>query len=147
MASSKSPQQRQGLRESPKARGKAKGKEKGAAKGDPKGKGKGKEKGKLDTTCLKTDDGRRICVFHQVGQCTKGDACPYAHDMCTTAEQKTAAHKVREMIAAARARSQQPPPAAPAAAAEAGDEQKPPRRTRSRRRSKSARAKARADDA
>ena len=136
-----------GTKGEPKGKGKAKGKEKGAAKGDPKGKGKGKEKGKLDTTCLKTDDGRRICVFHQVGQCTKGADCPYAHDMCKTAEQKTAAHKVREMIAAARARSQQPTPAAPATAAEAGDEQKPPRRARSRRRSKSARAKAAADDA
>ena len=110
-----------------KSKGKDKGKEKGKEGGkDGKGKSKGKEKGKkgegkgkkgkgdyekIDVSSLKTNDGGRLCVFFQTGNC-QDQNCKYAHEKCTTAEQKTAAQKLRDLITTARAKSQ--PPAAPA---------------------------------
>ena len=106
-----------------KGKGKGKGKEKGKGKkGDSAkggGKGKGKKGGSVATPeqaeALKTEDGKRYCIFYQVGQCQKGDACTYVHEYCKTPEAQKAAQSIRDRI---KARSQTPGPAAPAAPAE-----------------------------
>ena len=122
-----------------------KGKE-GGKKGkrsESKGKGKGKEgkssgwahKGDGAEDPLKRPDGKRFCVFYQVGQCKRGDECQYAHDYCTTAEQKKAAQSIRDSITAWKAKNA----AAPATAQEGGE---PKKLSRSARRRSASRKKA-----
>ena len=108
-----------------KDQGKGGGKDKGKGKGKGKDKGKGKSKGDgkdgkgprspsgggkkgggkghgIDTRVLLTDGGERICVFYQVGQCTDGDQCRYAHEKRETDDQKKTAQRLREYISASR---------------------------------------------
>ena len=131
-----------------KGKSKGKGKESGKkgegkdGKGKSKGKGKdkGKDKGKkgegkswadkLDTTPLLTAGGKRICVFHQVGNCNDAK-CQYAHEMCSTPEQKALAQKVRERVTAARSATPKKTPGAPATQQGEGEGRRRRRRGRS----------------
>ena len=98
-------------------KGKGKGKEKedkGKGKGNEdkgKGTGKSKEKGKdvSSENPLVLPDGRRICVFYQVGQCGKtSQTCPNARETATQPETKRAAQSLRDKINNSRPGSQAP---------------------------------------